>query len=199
LAKLPSLKERFNIAPSQKIAILRGDATDLENLSWGLIPSWAKDKKMAFINARSETAAEKPAFRSSFKKYRCLILSDGFYEWKKVGTQKQPFYIHLKSENPFAMAGLWSHWTSPEGEIIETVSILTTEANKLMKDIHHRMPVIMNEKDYKTWLNPNENDKEKLKSLLSPFDSTKMKAYPVSTYVNKPQNSDSKCIEPDDN
>jgi len=198
LEKVPSLKARYNIAPSQEIAVIRNEAKELELLTWGLIPRWAKDSKMAFINARSETASEKPAFRSAFKKHRCLILTDGFYEWKKEGDKKIPYFIYLKSDEPFAFAGLWEHWTTAEGEVLETACILTTDANSFMKKLHHRMPVILPEKSFKNWLDPENQDKEKISALLKPFDPKLMEAYAVSPFVNKPTNSGPKCIERDD-
>jgi putative SOS response-associated peptidase YedK len=187
-------RPRFNVAPTTPIAAIRAsrnEGRELVALKWGLIPSWSRDGK-GFINARSETAAEKPTFRSAFKKRRCLIPADAFYEWqkKKDGT-KQPFAIRFKGAEPCAFAGLWEVWTNHEsGEEIESCTILTTGANKLMKPIHDRMPVILPEDAYASWL---ENADA---SVLKPYDPKGMEAYPISTYVNSPRNEGPKCIAP---
>ena len=141
---VPDLTASYNIAPTQPVLAVRieGEAKACVVLRWGLIPSWAKDKKMAQINARADTAAEKPMFRSAFKKRRCLIFADGYYEWKTIGKQKQPFFFRLKDDGPFAFAGLWETWKG-EGEPLETCTILTTDANDLTKAVHDRMPVIL--------------------------------------------------------
>jgi putative SOS response-associated peptidase YedK len=165
---------------------------------WGLIPSWAKDAKIGnkLINARGETVAEKPSFRSAFRKRRCLIPADGFYEWKKLDGGKQPHFIHLRDEEPFAFAGLWEHWTNPDdGEVIESCTIVTTEANALMRTLHDRMPVILPPADYDRWLDPATQDVEGLKELLRPYSSEEMTAYPISAYVNNPRHEGVKCLE----
>jgi putative SOS response-associated peptidase YedK len=172
-------RPRFNVAPTQPIAVIRPG--ELVALRWGLVPSWSKDGK-GFINARAETAAEKPTFRSAFKKRRCLIPADGFYEWQKTeGGKKQPFFIRMRDEEPFAFAGLW------EGE---TCAILTTAANDLMRPIHDRMPVIFAADDYERWL------AEPDASLLRSYPAEAMRAYSVSTYVNNAKQEGPKCIEP---
>jgi putative SOS response-associated peptidase YedK len=187
-------RPRFNVAPTTPIAAIRESRSggrELVALKWGLIPSWSRDGK-GFINARAETAAEKPTFRSAFKKRRCLIPADAFYEWqkRKDGT-KQPFAIRLKGGDPFAFAGLWEIWTNHEsGEEVESCTILTTGANELMKPIHDRMPVILPEDAYGPWLDQADA------SVLKPFDPATMEAYPVSTYVNNTRNEGSKCLEP---
>lgn len=192
----PSFPQRFNIAPSQPIpAIIKTDERPVRHLSllrWGLIPSWSKDPAIGnrLINARAETAAEKPSFRNAFKRRRCLIPADGFYEWQKQQQRKQPFYIHLKENQPFAFAGLWETWQD-----IPTGTILTTEANQLLQQIHDRMPVILKPQDYDKWLDLDNQNNAELQSLLKPFSSEEMEFYPVSNEVNKPGNDSPKCID----
>lgn len=191
-----SFPQRFNIAPSQPIAaIIKTDNHPVRHLSllrWGLIPSWSKDPTIGnrLINARAETAAEKPSFRNAFKRRRCLIPADGFYEWQKQEQRKQPFYIHVKENQPFAFAGLWETWQD-----ISTGTILTTEANPLLQQIHDRMPVILKPQDYDKWLDINNQNTAELQSLLKPFPSEEMEFYPVSNEVNKPGNDSHKCID----
>jgi putative SOS response-associated peptidase YedK len=200
--EVPPLSPRYNIAPTQQIATVSVNSESSERqfkmLRWGLIPSWAKDAKMGakLINARAETVAEKPAFRSAFKKRRCLILADGFYEWKTQDGEKQPFYFRWENGEPFAFAGLWEHWEKGEGEPIESCTILTTEANELMRPIHDRMPVILEPKNYEQWLDPEAKKIELLQSFLQPYPSEEMTAYPVSTKVNNPKNDRPECIQP---
>jgi putative SOS response-associated peptidase YedK len=200
LDEMPLFEPRYNIAPTQQVPIVRlGDSSKSKLITarWGLIPSWAKDAKIGnkLINARGETVAEKPSFRSAFRKRRCLVPADGFYEWKKLDGGKQPHFIHLRDEEPFAFAGLWEHWTNPnDGEVIESCTIVTTEANSLMRTLHDRMPVILPAQDYERWLDPATQDVEALKALLRPYPSEDMTAYPVSTYVNNPRHEDAKCL-----
>ena len=195
-------KPRYNIAPSQQVAAIRlnPDAAKREcvMLRWGLIPSWAKDAKIGnqCINAKAETVAEKPSFRSAFKKRRCLVIADGFYEWRLQGKQKQPMWIGLKSKRPFAFAGLWEHWTPAEGAPIETCTIITTEPNALMQTIHNRMPVILTPHDYDLWLDPTMQHVETVKPLLRPFTDDELVAYSVSTLVNNPRHDTPQCLEP---
>ncbi len=188
-------KERFNVAPSQDIPAIKSP-TEFSMIRWGLIPSWAKELSIGnkMINARAETVSEKPSFRSAFKKRRCLIISNGFFEWKKEGSKKQPYYIFMKGHEPFCFAGLWEKWVSPEGEVIESGTILTTDANDLLQSIHNRMPVIIPKEKYFSWLSPETSDTE-LKKLLIPHPSAEMDFYPVSTLVNKPSNDLRECIE----
>ncbi len=198
------LPPRFNIAPSQPLAALRsmasGSGREFSLLRWGLIPSWAKDPSIAYklINARSETLAQKPSFRNAFKHRRCLILTDGYYEWKKIGntTKKQPYYIRMQDEQPFAFAGLWESWQTGDGSALETCTIITTEANELTKPIHHRMPVILDPADYDKWLNAAESETAGLQACLRPYASDPMVLFPVSTLVNSPQNQSPDCILP---
>jgi len=165
-------------------------------LHWGLIPFWADDPKVGYstINARAETVATKPAFRQAFAKRRCLIVADGFYEWQKTNGRKQPFFIHMKDDRPFAFAGLWERWRKNDQEI-ESCSIVVTEANDVLKPIHDRMPVILSPEDYETWLDPKVEDKKKLQAMLRPFVASEMEAYPISTIVNNPRNDVEKCVE----
>ncbi|MEN8172721.1 MAG: SOS response-associated peptidase [Chloroflexota bacterium] len=192
---------RYNIAPTQPIPVIRDDGDrQLKFHHWGLIPSWAKDKKFAsrMINARSETAAQKPSFREAFRARRCLIPADGFFEWIKVeGTKKKlPVYIHLKSKAPFAFAGLWETWTSPQGEVIPSAVILTTEPNRLVAKVHNRMPVILPRDAYDLWLDPEEKDPAVLAHLLKPYPADQMAQYPVSTLASYPSNEGPQVIEP---
>jgi putative SOS response-associated peptidase YedK len=181
---------RFNCAPTQNLPVISDqDPGKLSLFRWGLIPVWAKDKKIGnnLINARAETIAEKPAFKNSFRRKRCLVPADGFYEWKRTAAkQKTPYRIMMKDESLFAMAGIWDSWKDEGGGIIHSFSIITTAPNELMRGIHDRMPVILERKDEKTWLQ--ENDQDVLNKLLKPFSSEMMKAYPVSTLVNSPAN-----------
>jgi putative SOS response-associated peptidase YedK len=201
LANVPEIEPRYNIAPTQQVAtILRSDPEsdrEFKELRWGLIPSWAKDSKMGakLINARAETIAEKPSFRSAFQRRRCLILASGFYEWQRQDNRKQPFYIQLKDSQPFAFAGLWSTWQPIDGEAMNTCTIITTEANEVMQPIHDRMPVILESENYDLWLDPTVQKPEFLQSLLTPINSGKLKTYPVSTKVNNPRNDSSECLE----
>lgn len=194
--------ERFNIAPTQSIAAVPNNGKDkVEYFHWGLIPSWAKSASIGnrMINARAETLAEKPAFRTALKRRRCLIPADGFYEWRKLadGKTKQPMYIRMRSHQPFAFAGLWETWhdKSGAGGEIPSCTIITTTPNTLMKSIHDRMPAIVRPEDYRTWLTPGERPAEELAPLLSPFPPEEMEAYTVSKLVNSPANESAKCID----
>lgn len=201
---LPSLEPRHNIAPSQTIACVRthpvSKARECVQLKWGLVPSWAKDPGIGnkMINARAETVGEKPAFRKAFKQQRCLILADGFYEWKREGKAKQPYYIHFMDNRPFAFAGLWDHWSKEGGTPIDSCTIITTGPNGLMEPIHNRMPVILDPNHYLLWLDPAVHDPKPLTALLQPFPSEDMEAYPVSTLVNNPRYEGASCIQPID-
>jgi putative SOS response-associated peptidase YedK len=201
LPEIPDLEPRYNIAPTQPVAAVRlhpqNAARELAMLHWGLIPFWAKDPKIGsrMINARSETVAEKPAFRAAFRQRRCLIVADGFYEWQKTNGTKQPYYIRLHDARPFAFAGLWERWQGPES-VIESCTLLTTAPNELLSSVHNRMPVILKPSDYDLWLDPDLNHAEMLGEVLRPFPSELMQAYPVSLHVNRPRNDDPRCIEP---
>jgi putative SOS response-associated peptidase YedK len=179
---------RYNGAPTQMMAVITGDNPNkLSYQRWGLIPPWAKDISIGnkMINARAETITEKPSFRTPLFSKRCLVPADGFYEWQQ-NEGKQPFRIFVKDNPIFSMAGLWERWKSPEGQTIESFSIITIEANSFMKPIHNRMPVILKQENEKTWLG-SKNSTEIL-SLLKPYSSEKMDAYPVSKLVNSPRN-----------
>jgi len=203
VAEVPPLKPRYNIAPTQSVVTISQTIAQpdrqLRMLRWGLIPSWAKDKKIGvrLINARAETAAEKPSFRSAFQRRRCLVLADGFYEWQKQEKEqpKQPYYCHLKDGHLFAFAGLWERWQDTTGETIKSCTILTTQPNELMRSIHNRMPVILNPKDYDLWLNPQVQKMELLQPLLRSYPSEEMSTYPVSKLVNKASNDRSECMQ----
>jgi putative SOS response-associated peptidase YedK len=193
-----SLYPSYNIAPTQEVAAVveEDEKRKLEMFHWGLIPSWAKDPAIGnkMINARAETVSEKPSYRSAFKKRRCLILADGFYEWQKTDNGKQPYYIKMQDDSPFAFAGLWEVWQ--DGEEIRSSTIITTDANDLMGEIHHRMPVILHPENYGAWLDPDFDEKEALIDLLKPYPSNEMEAYAVSRRVNKPSNNEPSVVEP---
>ncbi|MEK3887745.1 SOS response-associated peptidase [Bacillus sp. FSL K6-3431] len=184
----------YNVAPSQSVLAVINDGTNnrLGYLRWGLIPSWAKDMKIGYkmINARAETLSEKPSYRNAYKNKRCLILADSFYEWKRHDDKsKTPMRIKLKSDNLFAMAGLWESWKSPEGESIYSCTVITTQPNKLVKDIHDRMPVILKPEDERIWLDKSITDSDQLNDLLNPLPENLMDAYEVSSLVNSPKNN----------
>lgn len=200
LATMPPSVPRYNIAPTQPVAAVRLGEDGKRAFTffhWGLIPSWAKDIKIGsrMINARSETVTEKPSFRTAFKRRRCLIPADGFYEWQKQGNGKQPMFIRSTEERPFALAGLWEVWRDPDGSALQSCTILTTAPNELMASIHNRMPVIVEPEDYDLWLNPEPHPEQGL-HLLRPYPAAKMTAYPVSTVVNNPRNDTPECIQP---
>ncbi len=202
LDELPALEPRYNIAPTQAIAaVLKGRDEArriLKMMQWGLVPFWAKDPGIGLkmINARSESVAEKPAFRDAFAHKRCLVPASGFYEWQKQGVQKQPYFIRLRDADGFAMAGLWQHWEGEDGQVIESCNILTTDSNEFMQPIHDRMPVILPPENYDLWLDSDTADKERLLQLLRPFPGDRMEAYPVSKSVNRPAHDAPDCIEP---
>jgi putative SOS response-associated peptidase YedK len=202
---------RYNIAPTQVAPVARAMAEsdqqrEVVGMQWGLIPSWAKDRTIGsrMINARSETAAEKPAYRSAFNKRRCLVPASGFYEWKKLGeskrkggrAKKQPFYIYRTDEQPLVMAGLWESWNDPEsGEPLETFAILTTDANEQLRDLHDRMPVVLEPQQFDEWLSPEQDDVNALQSLLRSAADGVLAMHPVSTRVNSPRNDEPSLIE----
>ncbi len=197
----PKFAPRFNIAPTQPILAIPNDAKNKADFFvWGLIPAWAKDPSMGsrLINARAETLAEKPSFRGAFKYKRCLILADGFYEWKsQPGTKtKIPHFIFLKSRQPFAFAGLWDEWHAPDGGSVRSAVIITTTPNELMAPIHDRMPVILRPRDYAEWLDASPRAPESLSPLLNAFPADEMSAYPVSTLVNSPANDRAELVVP---
>jgi putative SOS response-associated peptidase YedK len=191
---------RYNIAPTQKVPCIRINPHQKEReftmLKWGLIPSWAKDPRIgnSLINARGETVTEKPAFRGPFRHRRCLVLADGFYEWKPEGQRKQPYFIRFRDDRPFAFAGLWEQWTNAKNATTESCTIITTEPNTILKPIHHRMPVILDPKDFDLWLDPSVQTLEKLRPLFQPPPAEDMEAVPVSLYVNDPGHDGPQCI-----
>jgi putative SOS response-associated peptidase YedK len=200
----PDLVPRYNIAPTQAILAVANDKPDeFTHFAWGLVPSWAKDPSVGYkmINARAETIAEKPAFRNALKRRRCLVIADGFYEWKKEGSGKKPvktpMLIQMKDRKPFAFAGLWETWhdRSGTGSEVRSCTLITTEPNDLMKDIHDRMPVIVPPERYRDWLAAGEMEADRAREMLSPYRAEEMEARAVSTYVNSAKNEGEKCIE----
>jgi putative SOS response-associated peptidase YedK len=195
---------RYNIAPTQTIVALRADESGQDRwalLRWGLIPSWSKEPSRGapLINARSETVHEKPAFRAAFRKRRCLVLADGYYEWRAEGKQKQPYYIRRTDERPFALAGLWESWIDQHAataEPLETCTVLTTEANALTADIHDRMPVILPEEACPAWLHTPADEADSLRNLLRPAPADLLQVSPVSTRVNSVKHDDPECLKP---
>jgi putative SOS response-associated peptidase YedK len=189
----------YNIAPGQDIAIVVNEdgANRLSACRWGFVPPWGKELNDGYkmINARAETVAEKPSFRQAFSRHRCLVVADGFYEWKSEGGKKRPFYVHLKSGEPFGMAGLYNLWTAPDGKQVCTTTIITTGANKTLEPIHDRMPVITPPGKYDLWLDPGVHEKEKLLPILTPYPDKEMELYEVSTKVNSPKNDSKENIE----
>ncbi len=193
------LTSRYNMAPSQEVpAIIEDHGRKLVRFRWGLKPYWAGDKAMGsgMINARAETVDNKPSFRHSFRKQRCLIPASGFYEWRKEGQKKVPFRIGLSSWEPFAFAGLWATWKSPHGEVTESCAIITTAANTLVAKIHQRMPVILPREWESTWLDPGISDLKLLKELLRPYPAGLMACHEVSTRVNSPKNDHPDILKP---
>jgi len=193
-------KPRYNISPTQQVPVVRISPTDnilhIDLLKWGLIPSWAKDTAIGnhMINARSETVDQKPSFRNALKHRRCIIPANGFYEWQAVEGKKHPFYIRLKDNSLMMFAGIWDHWKNPEGSVIESFSILTTSSNELIKQLHDRMPVILDPKEKDLWLDPMVADSEQLKSLFIPYPSGHMEMYQVNDHVNSPRNDNPECL-----
>jgi len=195
----PELAPRYNIAPTQSVAVVlnRAGQRQLDAFRWGLIPPWAKDKAIGnrMINARGETAAEKASFKGPFRRQRCLVLADGFYEWQKTADGKQPTYIHLPDRQPFALAGLWERWQDRANDaVIHSCTILTTAPNELVALIHNRMPVILPPPAIDLWLDPTVQSPAELQPLLVPYPAGAMSAYPVSRLVNSPANEGPGCV-----
>ncbi len=199
---VPDIEPRYNIAPSQPVVAIRTDAAtgqrERAHLKWGLIPAWAKDAAIGhrLINARAETLSEKPSFRNAFKRRRCLVPASGFYEWSKTADGKQPVFIRMVREQPFAMAGLWENWQAPDGSAVQSCTLITTTAKDLLRPVHHRMPVIVPEHEFERWLDPRQQDAAALQTLLRPYAADAMKYFPVSTHVNNPRNEGPDCIAP---
>lgn len=199
VTELDSLDRRYNIAPTQSSPVIafQDGVNVLKMMRWGLIPHWAQDEKIGYkmINARAEGIEKKPSFKVPFRKKRCLVIADGFYEWDKRGKKaKVPYRFTLKSGDPFAFAGLWDSWRNPEGKGLETFTIITTDANELITPLHNRMPVMLHPEDYPKWINPEGGNLDELKALLVPFPPNKMIGYEVSTVVNSPKNDSTQCI-----
>jgi putative SOS response-associated peptidase YedK len=192
----------YNIAPTQDSLVIytQKDKRICTAMRWGLVPFWAKDIKIGYkmINARAETVDEKPSYRKPLKDRRCLVLTSGFYEWKKEGAKtKIPYFVRLKNKKPFTFAGLWDRWEK-EGDELCTFTIITTDANEMMAEIHDRMPVILGGEGRYKWLDPDLKDSAVLKDLLVPYPPEEMEAYEISTFVNKPKNNSPECISPVD-
>jgi putative SOS response-associated peptidase YedK len=193
---------RYNVAPTQPVPIIRQHPKEprreLSLVRWGLIPSWAKDASGAagMINARSETAAIRPAFRDPLKARRCIIPADGFYEWARTGKTKQPFCFEVNEGDLFAFAGLWERWKDPSGNWIRTCAILTTTPNAVTSAVHDRMPVILDPDAYDLWLDPGFTDVAAVSEMLKPYDARLMRSYPVSTRINQAVNDDADCAKP---
>lgn len=192
---------RYNIAPTQDIPIIRQDSLhnrEMVRARWGLIPHWAKDPrdlKASMINARAETVAAKPAYRAAFRQRRCLVPALGFYEWKKEGRSKQPYFVCRKDRQLLAFAGLWDRW-SGNGDVIDSCTIITTEANDLVRTIHDRMPVILSPEDFELWLESDVQDLARLQALLMPYPAEELDAYPVARTVGNPRAQGPELVEP---
>jgi len=197
--KFFDIKPSYNIAPSQPVPIVlhENEQNMLTLMRWGLIPSWAKDPSIGYktINARSETVAQKPSFRDAFRNRRCIVVANGYYEWIKEGKKKRPMYIHATSGEFLAFAGLWERWRSPQNKVWETCTILTTDANEKMHDIHHRMPVLLPPQERHTWMS-GDTHPEQLQTLLHPCDNDYLTSYEVSPQVNSPKYNAPDCIAP---
>jgi putative SOS response-associated peptidase YedK len=198
----PEWTPRYNIAPSQPVPVIRQNPKEprreLSLMRWGLIPSWAKDGSIAarMINARSETAATKPAFRDPLTNRRCLIPADGFYEWSRTGKVKQPYCFEVNDGELFAFAGIWDRWKDPSGSWVKTCSILTTTPNAVTSAVHDRMPVILDPGSYDLWLDPGMQDAIAASEMLKPYEAQFMRRYPVSTRINHVANDDEGCSAP---
>jgi putative SOS response-associated peptidase YedK len=199
LNAIPNWQPRYNVAPTQTVpAIIQNkDEREFKEFRWGLIPAWAKDASIGakLINARAETIAEKPSFRTAFQRRRCLIVADGFYEWKTQSGKKQPFYFRLKDGKLFAFAGLWERWIAPTGNTLETCTIITTIANEVVAAVHDRMPAIFSPEQYDRWLDPEFKQTEELQALLHAYPAEAMATYPVGRAVNSPSHDGQDCIQ----
>lgn len=202
LDAVPVLAPRFNIAPTQQVPIVRavpGLGRHLDLVRWDLVPSWAKDLSIGnwLINARAETVAEKPAFKSALRQRRCLIPADGFYDWRQMGRHKQPYWIGFEGRTVFAFAGLWAHWENRStGELVESCTIITTDAASPVGPSHGRMPAILAKPDHAAWLDPQMQDPQPLVALLRARPGADMIAYPVSRNVNNPRNDELELLSP---
>ena len=197
----PNFPPRFNVAPTQPVPIVRRGADGLRHFAlvrWGLVPAWAREVgQKPLINARAETIADKPSFRSAFRRRRCLVPADGFYEWQTRATgRKQPFFIRRRDGRPMAFAGIWEHWQTPEGSELESCAIVTTDANAALRPIHARMPAILEEAAWEVWLDPDERRAPDALATLAPAPDTLLEAIPVSTRVNAVANDDAGLVAP---
>ena len=191
----------YNVAPTQSAPVCRATTAgrrEMVPLRWGLVPHWAKsvDDRYRMINARAETVAGKPAFRGPFRQRRCLVPVDGYYEWKAIGNRKQPYFIHMRDESPFFLAGLWDRWDKADGDPLETFTIVTTTADEISAQVHDRMPVIIDPEQFGRWLDPAVNSAADLEPLLHHDAARGLALRPVSTYVNSPKNNGPRCAEP---
>ncbi|HEX8355517.1 MAG TPA: SOS response-associated peptidase, partial [Pyrinomonadaceae bacterium] len=190
---------RYNIAPTQEVLAVREspDGREMTLYKWGLVPAWAKDASVGakLINARSETVTEKPSFREAFKRRRCVIPADGFYEWQRLEGRKQPFFFRMRDERPFGFAGLWERWEGEGGKVINSCAILTTEANEVLRPVHDRMPVILHPDDYGLWLGAEARELDLVKEMLRPYPAEEMVGYPVGSGVNSPRNQGAGLLE----
>ena len=202
LDEVPELEPRYNISPTQSVPAVRAGeegARAFAMLHWGLVPKWAKERAIGnrMINARSETIAEKPSFRDAFRKRRCLVLADGWYEWQVTPDGKQPWFIRMKDARPLAFAGLWERWKDPkDGALLESCTIVTTDASQSIRKIHERMPVVLAEADRDRWLDTAFSETDKLSDLLRPYEPKALEAWPVSRQVNAPKNQGPELIAP---
>ena len=199
VSEVPAAEARYNVAPTQDLLCVRegGDGREMTFFKWGLVPSWAKDPSMGsrLINARSETVTEKPAFREAFKRRRCIVPADGFYEWQRQGGRRQPYFFRMRDEAPFGFAGLWDRWEGEDGRVLNSCTILTTEANEAVRPVHDRMPVILPPADYDLWLEQDVRKRDLLAELLRPYPASEMTSHPVSPAVNSPRSQGESLIE----
>ena len=197
--KVPTLVPNYNIAPTQLVLIVHqvSDHRTLDIMKWGLIPPWAKDPAIGsqMINARSETVAEKPSFRHAIKYRRCIVPASGYFEWQHEGKVKIPYYFRMKDKSPLGLAGIWEEWKAPDDTLLQTFSILTTTANKIVAPVHDRMPVIIPPDEYSTWLSKHITNPEQLRALYQPFPADLLESYPVSDKVNSPRNNEPENIQ----
>jgi putative SOS response-associated peptidase YedK len=204
IVDVPPLMARYNITPGQLAPVVRLKSNEskprreMVYMRWGLIPGWAKDPAIGnrMINARAESLARKPAFRSALRRRRCLVAADGFYEWQGTGRTRQPYFIRFRDDRPFAFAGLWENWEGADHSAIKSCAIITTAACDLIRPIHDRMPVILPPEAHVVWLDPAMENFEKIASLLAPYSSPEMEAFPVTTAVNKASHDGPECIGP---
>lgn len=195
----PDFRPSYNVSPGTEVlAVVRNGENRLALFRWGLVPSWARDPSIGnrLINARAETLARRPAYRDALLKRRCLVVVDGFYEWRKEGGRSIPFFVHMTTNAPFGLAGLYEHWRSPEGRDVATCTVVTSRANQLLGAIHDRMPAIIAREERDAWLDPHTRDLAALGKLLQPFPPEKMEAYRVSAFVNSATHDSPECIRP---